>query len=143
MLQPSVALGIAVLTGACSGCGDPAGEIGVNGTRTGRVAAHEWLCAVEFAGTDTFVAHLTPCFLSLELREGGCHADGAVLGSSSTGTLIVALRRNSMATMSRSETPLTNQSSTRSGCRTRASVSTRIGSLPAAATPPGRLERSE
>lgn len=91
MLQPSVALGIAVLTVACSGCGDPAGEIGVNGTRTGRVAAHEWLCAVEFAGTDTFVAHLTPCFLSLELREGGCHADGAVLGSSSTGTLIVAL----------------------------------------------------
>ena len=60
-------------------------------SKAGQVRAHEWVCALDLFALEGVTAHVTPTFLSLELREGGCYASGAVLGSSSTGFLYLEL----------------------------------------------------
>lgn len=66
-------------------------------TRQGELLLHVRSCGLAFGQIrkENVTARVTPASLYIEIRTGGCESDGALLGSSDTGTLVVRLQTGS------------------------------------------------
>jgi hypothetical protein len=90
-------LGAAIVVVVLGGCGstvtsDFSPKRGTE-TREGQLPPHEWLCGLAFGqvAKDDVTAKVSPVSVYLEMRTGGCDTSGTLLGSSSTGTLVMKL----------------------------------------------------
>jgi hypothetical protein len=85
---------VIVTLGGCSSTGtsDSSPKRGTE-TREGQLLPHEWSCGLAFGqvAEDDVTARVSPVSMYLEMRTGECDTDGTLLGSSSTGTLVIKL----------------------------------------------------